>query len=513
MRTRELVEVSVGAVRGQVTAIASAPEPRDGGVTTYVTLAVDEVLFGPLSLGTLVLRERGGQVGDRQEWTFGSATFRVGERVLVFLTPNADGTLHTTEMAMGKFTLHDAFGGPRATRELGRDALVLDRTTGAPRGIAKDDLPLAALRATIRGAAPTAAAAVGAIRARPDLTGVRLESRPAFILLQPQSRWFEPDDGIPIGFRVDVTGDARLGVTVSRAAVQAGLGAWTELPDALLALYDAGDDMPAPFAGCPDASRVVFNDPFGELDDPRNCRGTLAIGGFCNTGETRIVNGASFKRIVTGKVTFNDGWGDCPIWTACNLAEIATHELGHTLGLGHSADPDATMAAMAHFDGRCASIEADDLAGINAVYPIPPPPSPTPTDTPSPLPTFTATRTGTITRTPSRTATPTRTLTPTRSNTPTRTASATRSATRTRTPLISSTPTPPPTATPTPTRSASPTATVTATSSATASAPPTVTATASSTPTPSPTPPPTPGSWLEVLVEALRHALGALLRK
>ena len=125
MRTRELVEVSVGAVRGQVTAIASAPEPRDGGVSTYITLAVDEVLFGPLSTGTLVLRERGGQVGDRQEWTFGSATFRVGERVLVFLSPNADGTLHTTEMAMGKFTL------ARRLRRAARDARARPRRAGA----------------------------------------------------------------------------------------------------------------------------------------------------------------------------------------------------------------------------------------------------------------------------------------------------------------------------------------------------------------------------------------------
>ncbi len=507
MRTRDLVESSVGAVRGQVTAIAAAADSASGGVATYITLAVDEVLFGPLSPGELVLRERGGQAGTRQEWTFGSPTYRVGERVLVFLSPNADGSLHTTEMAMGKFTLRDGFGGARATREFGRDTQVID-ASGAPRGAVKDDLPLAALRNAIRGVSPSAAPARG-VRAHPDLTGLRLESRPAFILLQPQSRWFEPDDGIPIGFRIDTTGDATLGLTVARGAVQAGLAAWSSLPTSPLTLFDAGDDGPAPFAGCPDSNRVVFNDPFGELDDPRNCRGTLALGGFCNTGDTRIVNGATFKRIITGKVTFNDGWGDCAVWTACNLAEIATHELGHTLGLGHSADPDATMAAMAHFDGRCASLRSDDEAGIDAVYPVPPPPSPTPTDTPSPAPTLTATSTGTITRTPSRTTTPTRSLTPTRSNTPTRSGTATRTATPTRTPLVTQTATPPPTAPPTATRTTTPTATATRTASATATAPSTATATASSTPTP----PPTPGSWLDVLVEALRHALGELLRK
>jgi hypothetical protein len=507
MRTRDLVQASLAAVRGQVTGIAAAADPDTGGVSTYVTLAVDEVLFGPLGAGELVLRERGGQVGGRQEWTFGSPTYRVGERVLVFLSANPDGTLRTTEMAMGKFALRDGFGGPQATRDFGRDVLVLDPIRGTPRAPAKDDLPLAALRAAIRAAAPAAATAPTALRAHPDLAGLRLEARPAYILLQPASRWFEPDDGIPIGFRIDVTGDATLGLAVAREAVQAGLEAWTALPASPLSLFDAGDDGPAPFAGCPDSNRVVFNDPFGELDDPRNCRGTLAIGGFCNTGETRVVNGTTFKRIVTGKVTFNDGWGACEVWTPCNLAEIATHELGHTLGLGHSADTNATMAAMAHFDGRCAAIESDDETAIDTVYPVPPPPTATPTETPSAPPTATATRTGTITRTPSRTATPTRTLTPTRTTTPTRTASSTRTATPTRTPLVSATST----ASPTPSPSATATASATASTTRTATATPTSTSTM--TPTPSPTPPPTPGSWLDLVVEALRHALGGPLRK
>ena len=343
---------------------------------------------------------------------------------------------------------------------------------------------------------------------------MRLESRPAFILLQPQSRWFEPDDGIPIGFRVDVTGDATLGVTVSRAAVQAGLGAWTELPDALLALYDAGDDMPAPFAGCPDSSRVVFNDPFGELaTDPRNCRGTLAIGGFCNTGETRIVNGTSFKRIVTGKVTFNDGWGDCAIWTACNLAEIATHELGHTLGLGHSADLDATMAAMAHFDGRCAAIEADDLAGHQRGLSDPaaalahPDRQPVPRADvhghphrhhhPDPL--------------AHRYADPHVDPDPEQHPDPHRQRHTQRDADPNPVDLVDPDPAADGDAHPDAIRQPDRDGDgdeqrdrERAADSDRDRVP---------TPSPSPTPPPTPGSWLDVLVEALRHALGALLRK
>src|SRR5439155_1420235 len=52
-----------------------------------------------------------------------------------------------------------------------------------------------------------------------------------------------------------------------------------------------------------------------------------------------------------------------------NFAEVATHELGHVLGLGHSTDTTATMYATAHFDGRGAALKADDLAGLRSMYP------------------------------------------------------------------------------------------------------------------------------------------------
>ncbi|MGE0519509.1 MAG: matrixin family metalloprotease, partial [Candidatus Binatia bacterium] len=446
MRTRELVETSVGAVRARVERIASAAHPGAGAISTYITLEVEEVLFGALELGPLILREIGGRIGGRQEWVFGNPEYRVGERVIVFVSANADGTLRTNGLAMGKFALVDGFGGASAVRELGRGTLALD-AEGAP-APGKERIALSRLRERIRRAQRSGAPAPAGMRARPTLAGLRLEPRASFILLNPFSRWFEPDAQQPIGFFIDALGDTRLGATASHQAVADALAAWSAVPDSPLALQHAGDATPAPFAGCPDDNRIVFNDPFGELTEPRNCRGVLAVGGFCNSGETQLVHGTSYKRIITGKVTLNDGWGDCPIWTPCNLAEILTHELGHTLGLGHSADPMATMAAMAHFDGRCAALATDDIAAIQFVYPVPPTPSATPTATLTPPDTSTPTQTGTVTRTPSRTATPSRTLTPSRTGTPTRSLTPTRTRAHTRTPTPVLTPTASITATP-----------------------------------------------------------------
>src|SRR5262249_35929341 len=74
---------------------------------------------------------------------------------------------------------------------------------------------------------------------------------------------------------------------------------------------------------------------------------------------------------------------------SCNVQEVTAHEMGHSLGMGHSWDTNypppptateqaATMYYIAHFDGRCASIMSDDRAGITFIYPgssTPPPPN------------------------------------------------------------------------------------------------------------------------------------------
>ena len=169
---------------------------------------------------------------------------------------------------------------------------------------------------------------------------------------------------------MDSTGDPQFGPAASRAVVDAALAAWTNVPGASLVIQDGGLTTPSPFAGC-GTNRIVFNDPFNEITDPSSCGGILAMGGFCTSWgnpcdppSSSVVNGTTFNRIVTGKVTVNNGWDGCAGWTPCNMAEVLTHEIGHTVGFGHSADSPATMAATAHFDGRCAGLKSDDIAAI-----------------------------------------------------------------------------------------------------------------------------------------------------
>jgi hypothetical protein len=227
-----------------------------------------------------------------------------------------------------------------------------------------------------------------------------------YTYLGEASRWFEPDAGLPVAFGIDAHGDAAIGADNSTAAVLDALAAWSDVDGVALQLIDAPLDDALPFAGCDGKTRIVFNDPFDEIDAPVDCRGVLGIGGFCQSDETRTVNGTEFKRIELGKVLIADGFAGCAFWTPCNLGEVLTHEIGHAVGLGHSKDTTATMRPSANFDGRCANLAADDIAGLRSLYPIVATPTRTPTATAAP-----PTRTGPP---PTRTRTSTPRTTPTR---------------------------------------------------------------------------------------------------
>ena len=332
----------------------------DGRIETRVTLAVGRALKGRVAGGTIVLAEPGGQVGDRQVWTFGVPEFETGESVLVFVRRRRDGSFETDNLALGKYHL---------------DGRVAARTVPVP------DVRHARrfLAAIARLAAGDPGRAVGAGEAR-ALRGQTRASRivPRFTLLgNPAARWFEPDDGKPVRYRQANT-DAVLG-SDSTAALLAAMAAWTDVPTASITLLPGAATTPAASTAsntCDGTSRIQFNDPFGEVPALTNCHGTLAIGGFCTNTETRTVGGITFRRITEGDVTLNDGFGAC--FTPTDAAEVLTHELGHTIGLGHSSnntnelDPtlrDATMYFRAHFDGRGAALRADDIAGVAAIYP------------------------------------------------------------------------------------------------------------------------------------------------
>jgi hypothetical protein len=374
MNERALTRAADAIVVGTVEHIETVGRP-DGGIDTLITLEVERTLKG--SVGRLVtLKQPGGRLGERASWIAGSPRFARGDRQLVFVTAHRDGTARTTAFGMGQFVIvpHPRTGEPMAERRLDGNVL-------GDRPLRR--VPLARLLRTVARAvaADPGAASAPLILAPQELVtpGLERETVDAFTLMDsPSGRWFEVDDGQPISYDVDADGDAALGPADSFAAIDGAMAAWTNVSGASIVLTRGGTTGPAPLS-CDGQSQIVFGDPFNEMPNPVGCSGVLALGGYCTSSQSQELSGTRFYRITEGNITFNSGFGSCSFWNRTNLAEVATHELGHTIGIGHSSESDtaeatlkdATMYYRAHFDGRGAAVRADDLAAVRFIYPGP----------------------------------------------------------------------------------------------------------------------------------------------
>ncbi len=346
-------------------------------IYSFVTFRVRRVLKGDVVPGKITLRQPGGTVGDATSILWGAPYWQVGWDMLLYLNPDQTGALRVAHLSLGYFRImKDSRTGERyvSRPDPGFNVAIAGPGTIActeryADRIARIEAETGIVTADPGPEPPEAFKAGG--------------SSSNFKFLPPGFKWFEPDQGGRVHYRVNpqMAPTPSRGMDEARASVEA----WSTVP---------GSNLRAEIDGQTDAcglrsdgvDSISFNDCTGMFDPPINCTGVVALGGVAEAtpSESVSIGGRTFARIKDADVTFNTGF-ECLLSNPPVVQELMTHELGHTFGFGHSSEDvresnallrDATMFFIAHLDSRGASLKEDDQDAARFLYRSPVTPAP-----------------------------------------------------------------------------------------------------------------------------------------
>jgi Fibronectin type III domain/Matrixin len=385
----ELADQAPLVVDATVLAEEPAPVAPRSPATDY-RVRVERVLKGRLpaeDAGSLRLRVLGGPGPDGLTLKiWGAPVLRAGERVLLFLVPPAEGSegaYRPLHLSVGVFhqLLAEAGepGRPLAARDLSEMTLVDDGGGLAPGEVQVRDHD--------RFAEWLADRAAGVERA-PDYelqlpAAVLDEVRQKFTYLQNlKQRWVQFDRGTPVGWTMSQAGQPGLadgGFNEFQAAIEA----WDANQGTDIRYrYDGASSYSGGFTRSDGHNTLLTEDPNDDLPGRFVCTFPGTGSGILAAGGTWIPRGVPPPvPIREADIVTQDGVGCWFNHDPARAEQVMAHELGHTLGLGHScgddlsgpcdtfAKNDALMRATAHNDDRGASIRADDRAGIATLYP------------------------------------------------------------------------------------------------------------------------------------------------
>jgi hypothetical protein len=200
-------------------------------------------------------------------------------------------------------------------------------------------------------------------------SSVSIGAADTFELLSPARKWFPAD--MPVRYRF-VSGNSQPGIsqTEARNAVRNGFAQWQNVASANITFTEVAEASSGLGGFREDGfSTMSFNDPLGELPS-----GALAATLPLYNGQTMVTNGVTFYRMTDSDMVFNNAISFVRNGAACSnqydMDGVATHELGHLVGLDH---PDVFSATMYYAIGPCdmtkLSLDQSDIAGVTFIYP------------------------------------------------------------------------------------------------------------------------------------------------
>ena len=370
-------------VQGRVLEVDSQAGGRQP--LTHYRVEAERIIQGHLPSSVFTVRSLGGTTSDGYVLRpHGIPIFAPERQVLLFLNPHDDGTWSILHLMQGAFHI-DTLPGGRAVawRDFSdsREVPLPQARTLHPEG----PRDLERFIHWLEQQADSAKTPQDPVIAQDYFIDDDVPfDKFTFITDEANGfpvRWREFDTGGNVRWRANSSGQPGLpsgGFTEFQTALQV----WTDEPSTPIRLFYGGQTSASAGLTAFDGENVIlWNDPNNEIPNTFSCAtgGTLAVASPWYQRVLHTFRGASYNTVGGGDIITNRGIA-CALNAPNYAEEIFGHELGHTLGLGHSCGDDrsgpcntaikdeALMRADIHGDGRGARLGADDLAGIRALY-------------------------------------------------------------------------------------------------------------------------------------------------